>query len=83
MLDDNHTISFYGNKEFNGSLAEATVYVKDGKVIGIYDYHDYDRKLWFGENKRKNVFAEIATRIGDSSKGKPFHIYGGMVKKKY
>lgn len=77
--DGSQVVSFYDNSEFNGTLGRATVHIKNGKVVGIEDYYDFDPKPW-GE---RGYIEEIGTRLGHYPNAAPFNIYGGKYKKNY
>ncbi len=79
VKDGSYVVDFYGNKEFDGLFGKATAHVRNGKVVGLEDYYNFDKKPW-GE---RSLLAEIATRFGHDPNGAPFHVYGGMIKKRY
>ncbi len=77
-------VSLYSDSELDYSLGAATILFDSNlKAVGIYDYYDFDCRL-FTKQQRKSLYAELATcgTLVSSSyaqKGKKFKIKYGII----
>jgi hypothetical protein len=70
--------TYKGTGKYSLAYGNATVYLdKDNKVVGFYDWIDYDSKPW----GQRSTGAEIITRLGEAAaiKGKGYPVVYGVI----